>query len=141
VAAAPSDRHLLAVGPPDDLEREDYCVLGLPIDVIEMPAIVGRIKDAAANPAPFLISTPNLNFLVSRRFDPEFRRSILDSDLCPADGMPIIWIGRLIGLPITQRVNGSDIFDVLKLFDRFNRQLKVFLFGSAEGVAAEAARP
>jgi N-acetylglucosaminyldiphosphoundecaprenol N-acetyl-beta-D-mannosaminyltransferase len=54
--------------------------------------------------------------------------------------MPIVWIARLIGLPIQQRVSGSDIFEALKLPDRGRRRLKVFLFRGAEGVAAEAAR-
>ena len=54
--------------------------------------------------------------------------------------MPIVWIARLIGVPIKQRVSGSDIFEALKLSDRCEHRLKVFLFGGAEGVAAEAAR-
>ena len=65
---------------------------------------------------------------------------VLDSDLCPADGVPIVWIARLIGLPIKQRVSGSDIFEAMKRSDRHGRPLKLFLFGGAEGVAAEAAR-
>jgi len=54
--------------------------------------------------------------------------------------MPIVWIARLIGVPIKQRVSGSDIFEALKLNDPGGCQLKVFLFGGAEGVAAEAAK-
>ena len=123
-----------------DLERNVYCVLGLPIDALDMPSILRRIDAAAASRTPFLISTPNLNFLVNSRSDPEFRESVLDSDLCPADGMPVVWIARLIGVPIRQRVSGSDIFEALKRPDRRRRQLKVFLFGGAPGVAAQAAR-
>jgi N-acetylglucosaminyldiphosphoundecaprenol N-acetyl-beta-D-mannosaminyltransferase len=124
----------------DDLARNVYCVLGLPIDALDMPTILRRIDAAAVSRTPFLISTPNLNFLVNSRSDPEFRQSVLDSDLCPADGMPIVWIARLIGVPIKHRVSGSDIFEALKQPDRCRRRLKVFLFGGAEGVAAEAAR-
>ena len=124
----------------EDLARDAYCILGLPIDAIDMPTLLCRIDVAAASRTPFLISTPNLNFLVNSRADPEFRESILDSDLCSADGMPIVWIARLIGVPIKQRVSGSDIFEALKLPDSRRRQLKVFLFGGAEGVAAQAAR-
>ena len=98
----------------DDLFREVYCVLGMPIDAIEMPAVLHSIEAAAANTAPFVISTPNLNFLVNMQTDPEFRESLLLSDLCPADGMPIVWIARLIGIPIKRRIAGSDIFEALK---------------------------
>ena len=129
----------LSASAPDDLARNAYCVLGLPIDIIEMPEVLQRIETAAASAALLFVSTPNLNFLVKSRSDPEFRELILDSDLCPADGMPVVWIGRLIGVPIRQRVSGSDIFDALKAPERCVRRLKVFLFGGAEGVAAAAA--
>jgi N-acetylglucosaminyldiphosphoundecaprenol N-acetyl-beta-D-mannosaminyltransferase len=54
--------------------------------------------------------------------------------------MPIVWIARLIGVPIKQRVSGSDIFEALKTPDRVGQRLKVFLFGGAPGVAEMAAR-
>jgi len=126
--------------PANDLARNVHCILGLPIDALDMPTILRRIEAAAVSRTPFLISTPNLNWLVNSRSDPEFRESVLDSDLCPADGMPIVWIARLIGAPIRQRVSGSDIFEALKLPDRCARRLNVFLFGGEEGVAAAAGK-
>ena len=128
-----------SAGPADDLARNVYCVLGMPIDAIDMATVLRRIEAAAISRAPFLISTLNLNFLVNSRSDPQFRESLLDSDLCSADGMPIVWIARLIGLPIKERVSGSDIFEALKAPDRCARRLRVFLFGGAPGVAAAAA--
>jgi N-acetylglucosaminyldiphosphoundecaprenol N-acetyl-beta-D-mannosaminyltransferase len=111
----------------------------MPIDAINMATVVQRIEAAAADRAAFLISTCNLNFLVNSRSDPEFRESLLDSDLCPPDGMPIVWIARLIGLPIKERVAGADILEWLRA-SRRARRLTIFLFGGAEGVAAAAAR-
>jgi len=112
-----ADSHLFSALP-KDLERNVFCILGLPIDALDMPAILRQIDAAATSRIPCLISTPNLNFLVNSRSDPEFRDSILDSGLCPTDGMPIIWIARLIGVPIKRRVSGSDIFNALKVPDR-----------------------
>jgi N-acetylglucosaminyldiphosphoundecaprenol N-acetyl-beta-D-mannosaminyltransferase len=123
---------------PDDLCRDVYCILGVPIDAIEMPDVLRRIEAAAANATPYLISTPNLFFLVNSQTDPEFRESLLLSDLCPADGMPIVWIARLIGIPIKKRIAGSDIFDAFKFKNNCRTPLKVFLFGGAEGVAEAA---
>jgi N-acetylglucosaminyldiphosphoundecaprenol N-acetyl-beta-D-mannosaminyltransferase len=128
---------VLASDPTKDLTRKVYCVLGLPIEALGMSAILNEIDVAAAGRLPFLVSTPNLNFLVNSRSDPEFWESVLDSDLCPADGMPIVWIARLLGLPINKRVSGSDIFETLRLSG--SRGLKVFFFGGEKGVAAAAA--
>ena len=125
---------------PDDLSREVYCILGIPVDAIERPAVLRRIETAAASRAPFLISTPNLNFLVNSQSDSEFRESLLLSDLCPADGMSIVWIARLVGVPIKHRIAGSDFFDKLEAEYNSAKPLKIFLFGGAEGVAVTASR-
>lgn len=121
---------------PDALSREVYCILGIPIDRVTMPGVLRRIETAADGRAPFLLSTPNLNFLVISQSDAEFRETLLLSDLCPPDGAPILWIARLLGVPIRQRIAGSDIFEALK---SVSRPLKLFLFGGAEGVATAAA--
>lgn len=123
----------------DDLSREVYCILGIPVDAIAMSTVLRSVNAAAANRAPFVISTPNLNFLVNSQTDAEFRESLLLSDLCPADGMPIVWIARLMGVPIKTRVAGSDIFEMLKSRPSSGHPLKVFLFGATEHVAAAAA--
>jgi len=125
---------------PDGLSRDVYCVLGIPVDAIAMPDVLRRIRAAAVSEAPFLISTPNLNFLVNGQSDPDFRESLLLSDLCPVDGMSIIWIARLLGAPIRQRVAGSDIFDALIADHGLAKPLNVFLFGGAEGIAAAASQ-
>jgi N-acetylglucosaminyldiphosphoundecaprenol N-acetyl-beta-D-mannosaminyltransferase len=122
---------------PDDLTREVYGILGMPVDAIDMATVLRRIEAAAAGSAPFLISTANLNFLVTSRSDEEFKDSLLLSDLCTADGMPVVWIARLLGVPINERIAGSDIFEALKSAQN-SPILKVFLFGGGEGAAAAA---
>jgi N-acetylglucosaminyldiphosphoundecaprenol N-acetyl-beta-D-mannosaminyltransferase len=125
---------------PDDLSREVYCILGVPVDTIGMQAVLRRIVSAATSRTPFLISAPNLNSLVISRSDEDFRESLVLSDLCTPDGMPIIWIARLAGIPIESRIAGSDIFDAIKAEHDTVHPLKIFLFGGPEGVAEAAAQ-
>src|SRR5581483_12000296 len=122
------------------LNRSVYCILGIPIDAIDLAAVASQVEAAAAKRALLLISTPNLNFLVNSLSDSEFRESLLNSDLCPPDGMPIIWIARILGLPIRERASGADLLERLQTNGKNTRQLALFLFGGAEGVAASAAR-
>ena len=122
----------------DDLTREVYGVLGIPIDAVGLDEVADRIGAALQGDEPYLISTPNLNFLVTAQTDAAFRESLLMSDLCPVDGVPIVWISRLIGIPIKGRVAGSDIFDRLKLVQQGS--VKMFLFGGPQGVAETAGR-
>ena len=126
-----------SIDPLDGLSRQVYGVLGIPIDAISIGEVAQRIDAAAKAKEPFLISTPNLNFLVSSLYDADFRESLLLSDLCPVDGVPIVWIARLLSVPIQSRVAGSDIFDALKAL---SRRTTGFLFGGPPGVADAAAR-
>lgn len=80
-----------------------------------------------------------MNFLVASQSDSEFRESLLRSDLCPVDGTPIVWIARLLGIPISKRVSGSDIFEALKVAPQTRCSPRVFLLGGAPGVAKAAA--
>ena len=64
---------------------------------------------------------------------------MLLSELCAVDGVPIVWMARLLGLPIKERVAGADLFEALTATHRSAKQLKVFLFGGAEGIAKAAA--
>jgi N-acetylglucosaminyldiphosphoundecaprenol N-acetyl-beta-D-mannosaminyltransferase len=120
----------------DDLSRNTYGVLGIPIDAVDIVTCTSTLEAAAHAAKPYLISTPNLNFLINSQSNKRFRESLLLSDLSTADGMPIVWLAKLIGVPVKDRVAGSDIFEALKRSTR----MKVFFFGGAEGIAAEACR-
>ena len=123
----------------DDLSREVFGVLGLPIDAIDLESLLRKIDTAVSTRKPFLLSTPNVNFLMISRCDERFRESLLMSDICPVDGMPLVWISRLLGIPLRQRLSGSDIFDALRS-RAVSPKLKVFLFGGGEGIANTVAR-
>jgi N-acetylglucosaminyldiphosphoundecaprenol N-acetyl-beta-D-mannosaminyltransferase len=117
-----------------------YCILGVPVDAVGISSVLRSIETAAVGKKPFFLSTPNLNFLVNSQLDSDFRESLLMSDMCLPDGMPILGIARLIGVPIRTRIPGSDIFDALKCARTSAKPLKIFLFGGPEDAAATASR-
>jgi N-acetylglucosaminyldiphosphoundecaprenol N-acetyl-beta-D-mannosaminyltransferase len=123
---------------PDDLARDIYIVLGAPIDCTDMTTIMQRIDAAAQHNTPFFISTVNINFLVASQTDPDFKESLYRSDICTVDGMPVVWIARLLGIPVKERTAGTDLFEAMKRGRAPARALKVFLFGGNEGAAAAA---
>jgi len=117
-------------------DREVYCLLGLPFDVVDMDGAVRRVRDAATRRTPFFVSTPNLNFVVGSRTDRALRDSVICSDFSVADGMPLIWVARLLRVPIHTRVAGSSMFEQLR--NGISRRLRIYFFGGMEGVAATA---
>ncbi len=119
-----------------DFSRDIHCILGLPFDAITMPEAVQHIRDASANRSPCFLSTPNLNFLIACQSDSAFRNSVINSDLSIADGMPIVWMAKLLGIPIHERIAGSDLFQQLRTAS--TAPLSVYFFGGTEGVAETA---
>lgn len=120
----------------DDFEREVYCIGGLPFDAIDLSKTMSRLRDAKYKKTSCFLTTPNLNFLALVQDDPDFRNSVIDSDIVIADGAPIVWIAKLLGIPISERVAGSTLFEALG--QEWRRKMAVYFFGGPEGAGAEA---
>ncbi len=121
-----------------DFNRKVYCLLGLPFDAMDMTEVVRHLRQAARERRPCFLSTPNLTFLIGCRADSRFRDSVIHSDLSIADGMPLVWIAKFLGIPIRERIAGSSVFDALG--NDADERMSVFFFGGPEGVAAAACR-
>ncbi len=93
--------------------KEIFWLLGLPIDVLTLDEAVGRVRESARDRSPLVIATPNVNFLATCCRNPGFRKYVLESDLSLADGMPLVWLGRLLGVPVPGRVAGSTLLETL----------------------------
>ncbi|WP_426442351.1 WecB/TagA/CpsF family glycosyltransferase [Bradyrhizobium genosp. P] len=119
----------------DDLARETYGLLGLPIDAADRACTLANIREAAKSRKRWLLSTPNVNFMAESQRDVSFRETLLQSDHCCPDGMPIVWLSRLLGVPMKERVSGSDLFESLRAGCSNSEPLKVFLFGGGAGTA------
>jgi N-acetylglucosaminyldiphosphoundecaprenol N-acetyl-beta-D-mannosaminyltransferase len=122
-----------------DFSRNTYGLMGIPVDAVSIADTLQRIEAAVEQQKPTLLSTPNLNFLTTSLRDSELRRSVMLSALCPVDGVPLVWLSKLLGIPIHRRVAGSDIFQALKTSRPADRPLRVFFFGGRPGIADAAA--
>ncbi|MEH6517207.1 MAG: WecB/TagA/CpsF family glycosyltransferase [Halioglobus sp.] len=121
--------------------------LGIPVDNLSLQQAIDRIVDMAKtrDGKSRLVSTLNVDFLVnslgyafSRPRHPELLNVLRTSDMVTADGFPIIWLSKIMGKPLQQRVAGSDMTPLLAQ-RAADEGLSLFLMGGAEGVAAAAA--
>src|SRR5688572_13056036 len=103
-----------------------------------MTGALDRVRDAAARGQRCVLSTPNVNWVVSCLSDEAFRDAAIHSHLNLVDGMPLVWIARLLDVPIRERVAGSTLFDRLR--NATGGQLSVYFFGGNDGVAEAACR-
>jgi len=106
--------------------------------MVDIADAVHQVQSAALHRTPCFITTPNLNFLIACRTDTQFRNSVINSDLSLVDGMPLVWMARLLGIPVRGRVAGSDMFEQLRTGSP--NRLSVYLFGGIDGVAEKACR-
>ena len=120
-----------------DFSRNIWCLLGLCFDKVDMKEAVDLVVLAALDKRSFFVSTPNLNFLCAAQNDQSFRQSVINSHLSVADGMPIVLIARLLNIPITERVAGSDLINALDE-RKTDSPLKIYFFGGDSGVAEKA---
>jgi N-acetylglucosaminyldiphosphoundecaprenol N-acetyl-beta-D-mannosaminyltransferase len=124
---------------PDDFDRDVWCVLGIPIDNVDVPKAVVAIEAAVRDRRRLSFVTPNVNWLVRSAANLETRRQILNADLSLADGAPIVLMARLLGIPLKNRAAGADVFDALRLRPAFRgRRIRVFFFGGRNGSAERA---
>lgn len=123
----------------DDFDRDVHCLAGLPFDAVTLEQAADRVRAAAKNQQRCFFSTPNLNFLMLAQHDPAFRESVLCSNLVIADGMPLVWVAKMLGIPIVERVAGSDLFEALR-HDVSAAPMKVYFFGGPDGIAEQAAQ-
>ena len=119
-----------------DFERDVHCIAGLPFDALDMACAVARVRRAAFTGTRCVIATPNLNFVFAARGDAAFRDSVCGSDMVLADGMPIIWMARLLGVPITERLSGASLFEAMCAADE--PPVTVYFYGGPKGAAAAA---
>lgn len=113
--------------------------LNTEIDNLTMNEALDRAEELIIKKKPSYVVTPNVDHIVKLENDKEFQDVYKNADLILTDGMPLIWISKIKGNPIKEKISGSDFFP--KLCERAAKNgYSLFLLGAAEGVAAKAAK-
>ena len=87
---------------------------------------------------PHHVVTGNLDHLYRLQKDTEFQSAYEAASLVLADGMPIVWLSKILRLngsdELTERVAGSDLFWELGRISQ-THGIRIFLLGGVEGAA------
>ena len=113
--------------------------LNTEVDNLTMGEAIDKAEELIIKKKPSYVVTPNVDHIVKLEIDKEFQDVYKNADLILTDGMPLIWISKMKGNPIKEKISGSDFFP--KLCERAaEKGYSLFLLGAAEGVAAKAAK-
>lgn len=108
------------------------------IDSLSMEEALTEIDVLVQKRGNAYVVTPNADHIVRLEKDEEFRKVYRCADLILPDGKPIIWISKLYGRPVKEKVSGSDLFP--RLCEMAARKgYSMYFLGAAEGVAKKAA--
>lgn len=112
-------------------------VLGIPFNDVSFEDVVDWVAQRVRSRCPSYIATANMDFIMQAWRDPEQQRILLEADLVVADGIPIVWLSRLMGFGLKERVTGSDLVPMFaELCAR--EGFSLYGLGGAPGVAEKA---
>jgi N-acetylglucosaminyldiphosphoundecaprenol N-acetyl-beta-D-mannosaminyltransferase len=109
------------------------------VDPVTFDGALSAIEGLVAAGRGGLVVTPNVDHVVIAERNPEFREAYAGAALSLADGMPLLWVSRLLGRALPAKVSGSDLLVPLAELAAA-RRWRVYLLGAGPGVAEEAAR-
>jgi len=120
------------------MNRPPFEIGHIKIDNVTFDEAVEKIISLAREHRSKYIVTPNADHIVRLQEDSKFREIYQGASLTVADGMPLIWVSKLLGNPLKERVTGADLLPRL-CQEAAQRGLSIYLLGGAEGVPEQAA--
>jgi N-acetylglucosaminyldiphosphoundecaprenol N-acetyl-beta-D-mannosaminyltransferase len=126
--------------PPIDSQRlPTVTIRGQRFHALTEAQVIQHILRELAGGRGGWVITPNVDHLRRLSKDAALRELYRRADLVVADGMPLIWVSRLLGTPLPERVAGSSLVSTLSESAAQNHR-SVYLLGGDEGTAEASAR-
>lgn len=116
------------------MAEKRYPILNTYVNALSMQETVSYVEDVIRRRTPpvqhVVINALKVNLMES---DPELRKIVNDCPLINADGASILWAAKKLGIPLTERVTGIDLFlELVKT--AAEKGYKIYLFGAKKEV-------
>lgn len=104
-------------------------IIGLPVTALPFNNQIALTLRWAQSSVSKVVCIANVHMLVEAYRDPEFASVLQNADLVTPDGMPLVWMLRLMGASKQNRVAGLDV--LLALCEQASKQnISIFFLGS-----------
>lgn len=104
------------------------------IDNLTMEEALQAIRSLIKDKKGAYVVTPNVDHIVQLETNKKLQEAYANASLILTDGKPLLWISRWYGIPIKEKISGSDLFPLLCKMAALDGY-KMFFLGAAEGVA------
>jgi N-acetylglucosaminyldiphosphoundecaprenol N-acetyl-beta-D-mannosaminyltransferase len=85
-----------------------------------------------------IVFTPNVDHIMKLQNDREFYEAYNQADYRICDGQILKWSLNFLGIPIKEKISGSDLLPAFYHYNKQNPNIKIFLLGGAQGVPQKA---
>jgi N-acetylglucosaminyldiphosphoundecaprenol N-acetyl-beta-D-mannosaminyltransferase len=114
--------------------RESFKVLGVRVDAVQIPDVISRMAQwIEERSVGNYIAVTGMHGVMEAQQSAQFKQILNRASLTVADGMPLVWVGKVHRLPLRRRVYGPELMESFcrATGDRFRH----FFYGGAPGVA------
>lgn len=106
-------------------------ILNVTIDNLSTKELLERLDQG-------VVFTPNVDHLVKLQGDKEFLQIYQMADYRVCDSKILFYVSKFLGMPLKEKISGSDLFPDFYQYHRHNDEIKIFLLGAERGVAQKA---
>ena len=117
----------------------DVDVIGSPVTAAPFDAQIEMMLEWASSHASKVVCVANVHMLTEAHWHPEFSSVLKNADIVTPDGMPLVWMLKLMGARDQNRVAGMDILlSLCKLTPQ--RNISIFFLGSEPEILEKMSR-
>jgi N-acetylglucosaminyldiphosphoundecaprenol N-acetyl-beta-D-mannosaminyltransferase len=117
------------------LPERRHHIVGLPVDLVTMDETAAAALETIAGGTFAQHGALNAAKVVRLQTDVTLRDAVAGCEIITADGQAVVWAGRLLGIPLPERVTGIDLMLRL-LAEADGAGLRVYLLGARPDVVA-----
>jgi N-acetylglucosaminyldiphosphoundecaprenol N-acetyl-beta-D-mannosaminyltransferase len=113
-------------------------ICGIKVDNCSLSDALKTISRYIEEITPRIIVTCNVDHIVKLKQDAEFMKVYKTASLVVPDGVPLLWAAKILGHPLIERVNGTDLFERMCEIAA-KKNIRVYFLGGRPGACESAA--
>jgi N-acetylglucosaminyldiphosphoundecaprenol N-acetyl-beta-D-mannosaminyltransferase len=110
---------------------QTFAIKGVPVAAIDVAWARDLLGACARDGKGEYVTVTGAHGIVVSAQDPRVKKAHAEAALVVPDGMPLVWLGRLLGLSSIDRVNGPELMELVFSTQEF-RNLRHFFYGSRQ---------
>lgn len=116
---------------------EKQALLNTYINNVTMPEAILAIEQMIQGDKKSYIVAVNVDVVIKIEKDSYLKQIVDNADMVLVDGKPLVWISKIYGKPLKEKISGSDLVPLLCKVAA-EKKYTIFIVGGKEGIAKQA---